>query len=280
MLAEMSPPNTEVAPPSIEVRRDFGRVGPAERYVSGEGIAFRVADAVFKPVADRLEAEWIGGVLENFSDANVRVARPIRAADGGWVVDGWAAWEWVEGHATRHRWDEIATAGREFHRSLRGVPKPSFLDKRKHQWAIGDRVAFGEQDSPIPTPLAKQVADLRASLAENRLPSQVIHGDLTGNVLFADNLPPAIIDFSPYYRPSGYATAILVVDAIVWFGASFALTELIEPADWRHDLLARALIFRLVAAALKPSADDDRLRSQDRAHAPLTAHVVEQLRRA
>jgi uncharacterized protein (TIGR02569 family) len=271
--------NNEAAQPPIEVQRGFGRVGPAERYVSGEAAAFRVADAVFKPVVDRLEAEWIGGVLENLVENNFRVAKPIRAADGGWVVDGWTAYEWVEGQATTRRWDEIATAGSQFHRSLRGIAKPTFVDTRTHQWAIGDRVAFGEQEIAIPTLIAEQVADLRACIAENRLPSQVIHGDLTGNVLLADGLPPAIIDFSPYYRPVGYATAVIVVDAIAWFGASFALTEVIEPAERRHDLLARALIFRLVAAALNPAADDGRLQLQARAHAHLAAFAVDQLRR-
>jgi hypothetical protein len=108
----------------------------------------------------------------------------------------------------------------------------------------------------------------------------VIHGDLTGNVLLAEDLPPGIIDFSPYYGPVGYAAAVIVVDAIVWFGAPFVLSELIEPADRRNDLLARTLIFRLVAAALNHAASDDHLRFQASAHAPLTAHVIEQLRRA
>jgi hypothetical protein len=83
--------SSEVAPPPIEVQRGFGRVGLAERFASGEGAAFRVADGVFKPVADRLEAEWIGGVLDDLPETSVRVARPIRAAEGGWVICGWIA---------------------------------------------------------------------------------------------------------------------------------------------------------------------------------------------
>jgi len=35
-------------------------------------------------------------------------------------------------------------------------------------------------------------------------PSQLIHSDLGGNVLFHDQLPPAIIDFSAYWRPVGW----------------------------------------------------------------------------
>ena len=279
MLAAM-PHNVEAVPPPVEVQRGFGRVGPAERYASGRGSTFRIGDAVFKPVTDRFEAEWIGGVLESLPEHNVRVGRPIRATDGAWVVDGWTAWQWVEGRATKDRWDQVGAAGNQFHRSLRGISKPRFLEAREHQWAIGDRMAFGEQDGVVPSSLGEQVASLRACLVRNQLPSQVVHGDLTGNVLLAGDLPPAIIDFSPYYRPVGYATAVIVVDAIVWFGASFTLSELIEPADQRHDLLARALIFRLAAAALDPAADDERLRNQGRAHAPLTAYVLERLRRA
>jgi hypothetical protein len=50
-------------------------------------------------------------------------------------------------------------------------------------------------------------------------PAQLVHADLGGNVLFAPGLAPAIIDFSPYWRPPGYAEAVAAVDAFLWFGA-------------------------------------------------------------
>ena len=37
-----------------------------------------------------------------------------------------------------------------------------------------------------------------------------MHGDLTGNVLFAEGLPPAILDLSLYFRPPGFATAVVL----------------------------------------------------------------------
>ncbi len=33
-------------------------------------------------------------------------------------------------------------------------------------------------------------------------PPQLVHGDLTGNLLFHTSLPPAVIDLSPYWRPT------------------------------------------------------------------------------
>ena len=52
-----------------------------------------------------------------------------------------------------------------------------------------------------------------------------MHGDLTGNVLFARGLPPAVIDFSPYWRPVGFASAVVVGDALLWEGADESLLD-------------------------------------------------------
>jgi fructosamine-3-kinase len=49
-------------------------------------------------------------------------------------------------------------------------------------------------------------------------PSQLIHGDISGNILFATHLEPVVIDFSPYWRPAGFAAAVLIADATVWEG--------------------------------------------------------------
>lgn len=74
-----------------------------------------------------------------------------------------------------------------------------------------------------------------------------MHGDLTGNVLFAVGLPPAIIDFSPYWRPVAYAEAVAAVDGALWFDAGAQVLPLAETGRLSVQLLARALIFRLVA---------------------------------
>ena len=81
------------------------------------------------------------------------------------------------------------------------------------------------------------------------LPSQVIHGDLINNVLFADDLPPAVIDVSPFWRPRRYADAIVAVDAIGWNGAGAeAAASLADPEGVQ--LLVRAALFRLGSACL------------------------------
>jgi uncharacterized protein (TIGR02569 family) len=79
---------------------------------------------------------------------------------------------------------------------------------------------------------------------------QLVHGDLTGNVLFADGLPPAVIDFSPFWRPTGYASAIVVADALVWEGADASLLDAVAHIEGFDQLLVRALIMRAVVDRL------------------------------
>ena len=95
-------------------------------------------------------------------------------------------------------------------------------------------------------------------------PSQLIHGDLSGNVLLHHELPPAIIDFSPYWRPAAFASAIVVIDALVWEDADARLLAAAGPVDDFGQYLIRALIFRIVTdsiiAGYQPRAaraDDD-----------------------
>ena len=90
-----------------------------------------------------------------------------------------------------------------------------------------------------------------------------MHGDLTGNVLFADGLPPAVIDFSPFWRPTGFASAVVVGDALLWEDADESLLGAVAHVDDFAQFLLRALIFRAVVDALfragqpwRPDGDD------------------------
>jgi hypothetical protein len=81
--------------------------------------------------------------------------------------------------------------------------------------------------------------------------------------LFADDLTPAVIDFSPQWRPPGFASAVVVGDALLWEGADERLPAAVAHVDDLPQLLVRALIFRAVVDALfrpgepqRPDEDD------------------------
>jgi uncharacterized protein (TIGR02569 family) len=93
------------------------------------------------------------------------------------------------------------------------------------------------------------------------VPRQVVHGDLTGNVLFADGLPPAVIDLAPYWRPRDFASAVVVADAMTWEGADESLLAAVAHVERIGQHLVRALIYRLVVDRLfrpgeAPRSDD------------------------
>jgi uncharacterized protein (TIGR02569 family) len=230
--------------PSPAVPAAFGARGPAEPLAGGRGIAWRAGDVVLKPLDMPMQALWwqaevLGGIVCD----GFRVAAPLRSARGELVVDGWTAWPFLDGtHAPR--WREIVEAGERFHGALTRVERPALLDARTDPWARADRVAWGEAHAGD-LPALPEVASLLALRSDVSAPSQLVHGDLSGNVLFADDLPPAIIDLSPYWRPVEYASAIVAVDAVLWHGADLELLS----ATAARQLLVRALLFRVLASA-------------------------------
>lgn len=93
-------------------------------------------------------------------------------------------------------------AGTAFHTSLRDVARPGFLDAREDAWSMGDRAAsVDESPVVVHAEFGTIVEQLAAFRSHSELASQVVHGDPTGKVLFADRADPAIIDFVPYWRP-------------------------------------------------------------------------------
>lgn len=233
--------------PPPAVLAAFGAAGSRPFPLSGgQGRSWVAGDVVVKPVdVDLEELAWQARTFSRISSVGFRLARPRRAGDGSLCVDGWCATEYVTGTHEEGRWLEIIAVGERFHAALRGIPRPSFLDRRFSQWAISDRVAWGEVAASR-FPGVRHLARLVAARRPVAAPSQLIHGDLTGNVLFDSPEPPAIIDFSPYWRPAAYASAIVVADALVWKGADRQVLDGVSHIDDFGQYLIRALIFRRV----------------------------------
>lgn len=227
----------------------FGLAGPARRLSGGGGTSVEVGTAVLKPVDDPLEAEWVAATLARVSGRGFRLPTPLTGPAGTHVVDGWAAATLVAGQTgpTGH-WAELLGASRAFHAALAHLPRPAHLEARTSRWALGDRVAWEAARPPVVVDeLVSPLEHLVGLLAPVRSPSQVVHGDLAGNVLFAPGLEPAIIDFSPYWRPVAWAEAVAMVDGMLWYGGGPELEALAGELDEAPQMLARAAIFRLVA---------------------------------
>jgi uncharacterized protein (TIGR02569 family) len=192
--------------------------------------------------------------MDTLSVDAVRLARPLRSSDGRWVVGGWAAMRHVAGQP-QPRHDEMVAASMRLHQATASLPRPRFLANRTHRQAIADRIAWGEANRDACGALFDELAARRRPVG---LRSQIVHGDLFGNVLFAAAAAPAVIGFSPYWRPPEWAAGVIVVDALAWGGADVGLVDRwAHLAEWPQAML-RALLFRLAAYALSPHSVSER----------------------
>lgn len=236
-----------VSGPPCAVLTAFGIEDDPIRLVGGKGKTWRAGRLALKPVDFAPETRWRADVLATLPDSTeFRVARPARALNGAWIVEGWEATVLVAGEPDVSRPDDVLRAGAAFHAAIAHLPRPTFLDRRDDPWVFGDRVAWDE----LPLRASPTAMDLLAPLIRSRRPVeavfQVVHGDLLGNVLFAEGHPPAIIDWAAYWRPAFWASAVVVVDALCWYGAVPELADRWMCLPEWGQMLVRALIYRIV----------------------------------
>jgi hypothetical protein len=154
---------------------------------------------------------------------------------------------------------------RSFHRDIAelGAVKPPFLDDQTSRFHLADRVTWGELDlysiEKLNVDVLARIKDdlqrierLRRPLSQTSYTSQIIHGDMTGNILFSSTpgVTPGIIDITPYWRPAVYAEAIIVADALFLHGKGRELIEEYGVDKFRLQLLVRALYWRCVTFAI------------------------------
>jgi uncharacterized protein (TIGR02569 family) len=219
----------------------------ASKLYGGSNRSIRVGSVVYKPVDDIMEAEWCQECLSRLVPDDFRIAEPLRSSRGNWVESGWMASRWVDGVAgPKGHWDQILEISARFHRALSLVTTPIFLGQRSHRWAVADRVAWKETSIKWLPETINQAHKLDELWEPLDLPVQAIHGDLSGNVLFAAGLTPAVIDFSPYWRPAAFADAVILMDGMLWYAWDDIL-PLVPLTRTFLQLLVRAALFRLGA---------------------------------
>jgi hypothetical protein len=209
---------------------------------------WRAGDLVLKPDTHPELQAWLATEIAPALRRGFRLADPLPAQDGSWVVQGWSATRWVDGRSVPatgpsvERWQQALEAGRAFHRAVAHVKRPGFFERLDSWWARADRRTWAESGPAEPVPQLAPTARVLESACRPLGGSQVVHGDLAGNVLLADGLPPAVIDVSPYWRPPALAEGVLVADALCWYGAE---PTLLEDLDVSVPAVARAMLFRL-----------------------------------
>ena len=282
-----------------EVLAAFGLTGVVPvRLAGGQGTAWLAGPVVLKPADIDRADRWNADLYDTLSGPGFRVPRPLRAEGGDWIADGWMAWHRVSGQAAdwsglAARWPDLIAGARALHAALAPIPVPRWRVTQDIPWTVGDQVAWGERDPDPVLGLAPgsssstasgaasipdQVRRLLAALRPVGLPDQLVHADLAGNVLFADGEPPAFIDFSPLCRPAALPLAVVAVDALQWQRARPEALDYLADEPEFDQLLARALIYRLVTDVIL-RAGTPGVELAARAGAPVTDLVLARLAR-
>lgn len=240
--------------PTDHVLDMFAVPGDLEPLAGGQGHSVRAGDLVLSPGRDPEIQNALSPMLARLAveldtrpgrvRRDLRIAMPVPARDGSWVVDGWAASRFEPG--TRPITDLATTraAGAMFHAELlrAGLQWTPVGDDR---WQVACRIAFGDEPVPADAPaLVHALADERDDTDLG--PDQFVHGDLTGNLLLDAHGAPVVIDVAPFRRPHLWAEAVWVLDAVMWFGADpAAMDDFADGAP--RQAMVRAALFRLLS---------------------------------
>ncbi len=263
-------------PPPRDVLEAFGARTEPQLLDGGRGQTWRAGDIVLKPVDLPVESRWRATVLDQLPESDAfRVPRPIKAASGDWLVQGWEACRRVAGRTDPTRWREAIATGTAFHQAIAELPRPAFLDDRDDWWSRADRASWDA--APMDDPLLKQLAECRVPVKAD---NQVVHGDLLGNVMYAPGLAPAVIDWPPYWRPVAWSAAVAAVDAMCWNEAPIDAfvshpeeeASLDRFESWTQ-MLIRALLFRMITD-LEATRAADRHWDPHPAYQPVAAALI------
>lgn len=254
---------TELPP---HVRTAFGVTESVPAPVVWAGrAAWQCGDVLIRPVADNAVASWSAGVLDGLYVEGVRLARPVRASDGRWIVAGWAACRYLAG-TVEPRYDAVVDVANRLHAATAAVPRPRLLDDRDDLLTRSAAGAFGELKLTLdPSRGGGLYAQLAAYRTPIRSASQVVHPELFGAVLFDHAGAPGVVELVPCWRPKEWAAAVVVVDALAWGDADPALIQHWDRLDEWPQMLLRAVLHRLALHAQHPDGSAQTLGGLERA---------------
>jgi len=234
------------------VKSEFNLQGEGILLEGGSGHAYRFGDVVIKQVLDTEESKWSSELLNKIPiSSEILIAKPVKAKSGSWVIENWAATTYIKSAHIKNNWQDRLNASRKFHALLKNYAWNVALRPKRHRFSYANSIVWGDIsfENMFNGKIGAYIKQIFSFFKHINCNNQIIHSDLCGNTLFTENKIPVIIDFSPAFRPTAYAEAIIVCDGIAWENAPLELIDILNAKD-RDQYILRAINFRLIVAAL------------------------------
>jgi hypothetical protein len=240
--------------PPKEIIKAFNLKGDIKLLPGGQGRTFQVEEIVVKfyPFTSEEEIRWLAELSQKLDPSSFRLQQYIKAKNGRYLIRGWGAHQFLEGES-REDFKHLKLKRellQDFHEIIKKEPEPQFMKQRNHPWAVADRMVWGEETIKCHKNIFDEIRKLLDFIEPIDLPFQLIQGD-PDNMIFSDNLVPAIIDLSLYYRPADFSLAVLAADKLCcWCEAecrcfdSEEVYEFFSDIDSFDQLLLRAVLRR------------------------------------
>lgn len=208
-----------------------------------------VGNVVFSRAVSADAAAWSAKTREKLRIPGLRVARPIRATDGRYVISGWRASNHIDGAPAR-RVDEVVHAALRLDDALSEVEIPAFTrGGGTDPFTRADREAWAMY--PGPNDLASRLISLMDPVDA---PDQVCHADLLATTIFSGYQAPAVTDLVAVAHPHGYSAALVMVDGLLAGAVDGGIIDRFDHLPALDQLLLRALTYRVLVHEYHPEA--------------------------
>ncbi len=203
-----------------QAMREYNLAGDARILPGGSTANYRVGNVVLKQIKETsLEnnhspelAAWIAEFSSHIPQGGFRLALPRPTIANTWITGtGWVASSFLAGHhATADDVPACIAAIAALHRAVAHIPAHPRMAENLTAWGLAHRWCWGVKPEQVQIelqPLIDRLYALRQPIYT--APWQLIHADLNPeNILVEPGLPPAFLDFSPFWGPPEFATAI------------------------------------------------------------------------
>ncbi len=236
----------------------------------GQGDSIKAGNLVLKPADNESYTITIAKIWNSLNPSGYKIAKHVLSKKGNFIEMGYSATEYLNIHEKPLALNEKLAVSKSFHKNLKelNVKTLPFSDD---PWTNANKILWKNEraEDYVSEQSLDFVKNILASLSKIDDEYQLIHADLSGNILFDENNFPVVIDFSPTIVPVKFADSIIVADSIAWQNAPLSSLKLLEPIHEYKKYVKYAIAFRIITASCREDKTFQDVMTEWKAYEPI-----------